>query len=304
MSTALATKSDNAVSFSREQIDLVKGVIAKGCTDQELALFVEVCKRKGLDPFSRQIYAIKRWDGQREAMTYQVSIDGLRLIAERSGVYEGQEGPYWAGSDGVWVDVWTSPEPPVAAKVGVYRRDFRAPLWAVAMYREYVQTTKDGSPNAMWRKMPSTMLAKAAESLALRKSFPEQISGLYSNEEMQQADSERQPVQSATVARPPAVIATVPKTRDELSQRIANLKTECVARMGQQGLDAFADLLRQHSVPTENDFKTHGHARKFIADLDARLEGLRTAPVEAVEVDKSDWLPEGFGDAQETEANV
>ena len=307
-----AVQKAEPVSFSREQTELIKSQIAKGANDLELALFMEVCKRKGLDPFSRQIYAIKRWDGQREAVTYQVAIDGLRLIAERSGVYEGQEGPYWCGADGVWVDVWTVTEPPVAAKVGVYRKDFRAPLFAVAMYREYVQTTKDGNPNAMWRKMPATMLSKAAESVALRKAFPEQLSGLYGNEEMDQADNpEPKPVQSAQVVKQPYAIeapsarrsAEVLKTREELTNRITQLKTECVAHMGHTpGLEAFAALLQQHGVATENDFKTQGAARKFIGDLDERLEPFRKA---AAAEDRSDWIPDfGPSPAEETEAHV
>ena len=174
-------------NFSQDKIALIKNTVAQGATDMELQLFIEQCKRTGLDPITRQIYFIKDTRGK---VQIQTSVDGFRLVAERSGSYEGQTQPMWCGTDGIWKDVWLAKTPPAACKVGVYKKGFREALVAVAIFDEYAQKKHDGSLTHMWAKMPGLMIQKVAESLALRKAFPNDLSGLYTQEEMAQATTE------------------------------------------------------------------------------------------------------------------
>ena len=180
-------------SFSPKRVALIKRTIAVGASDDELALFIAQCQRTGLDPFSRQIYSIQRQvfdpklNRKVSKMITQVSIDGLRLIAERSGLYAGQYGPFFTNSEGTnWVDIWTSRDYPFAAKVGVVRKDFAQPLYAVAYWSEYCPMY-DGKPAQMWTRFPTLMLAKCAEALALRRAFPQELSDLFMFEETERS---------------------------------------------------------------------------------------------------------------------
>lgn len=171
-------------------LDLIKsqvlGVDRQGNnrSDEDLMLFLYTCKRTGLDPLAKQIYAIYRWDSRlgKEKMTIQAGIDGFRLIAQRNGDYAGQDEAIFTPED-------ESSQYPVKAIVTIYKmvKGERVPFTATARWAEYVNFDKNGEPEFMWKKMPYLMLAKCAESLALRKAFPNELSGIYTDSEMQQS---------------------------------------------------------------------------------------------------------------------
>ena len=193
MNTAVATAAPRelAAAWTPEQIDLIKSQIAPGATDDELKLFLYQAKRLGMDPLTKQIHAVFRYDSEqkRKVMSMQTSIDGMRIIAQRTNEYGGQEGPFWCDASGNWTDAWVKTSAPAAARVGIYRKGVEHVFRGIARYDSFVQLKRDGTPMAMWKKMPDHMLAKCAEAQALRKAFPNDLGDLYSDDEMAAADN-------------------------------------------------------------------------------------------------------------------
>jgi phage recombination protein Bet len=193
-SSDLAIEPGQTMWTDKQKAALVQlGV--KDASNADLAVFFHQATRTGLDPFAKQIYMLGRWTKDGVKQTIQTGIDGYRLIARRAADKAGETLAYadtlWCGEDGQWRDVWLSSSPPAAAKVTVLRGGH--PFSAVALWSEFVQTTKNGEPNSMWSRMKANQLAKCAEALALRKAFPQDLSGIYTDDELGQADRHEVP---------------------------------------------------------------------------------------------------------------
>ena len=204
--TVVALRNQNTPlnqTFNDDQVKLIKSTIAKNATDDELQLFLYQAQKTGLDPLARQIHFVKR--GQQ--MTIQTAIDGFRAIAARTGQHAGT-------SDGIFDGVAKDKdsygnefERPEKASVIVKKivQGLVTEFSATARWGEYFPGAKQGF---MWTKMPYTMLEKCAEAKALRKAFPEDLSGMYTNDEMQQADKK----DIKSVPKPPP--AEIPETTE------------------------------------------------------------------------------------------
>lgn len=180
MSTNLAVQKQ---VVGPEEIKILKDAFFKGFTDVEVNYCVAVANQLNLSPILRQIHFVKRVDKNgKSTITSQTGIDGLRLAAQRTGEYAGSDDPIFEYAE----DRKTL----IKATVTIYRLvgGTRCAFTASARWDEFYP---GGNQAFMWNKMPHVMLGKCAEAQALRKGFPAELSSLYSNEEMDQADKAR-----------------------------------------------------------------------------------------------------------------
>jgi len=178
-------------------------------TDPEVDQFLVECQVYKLEPLAGQIYAV--WEnGSVQAVT---TIDGMRLLAERTGLYDGQDDPEWCDKDGNWTDYWPGAETPLAARVRVHRKGTKVPTTGTANWSDFAPEGEVGA-DSLWLLgpgKPAHMLSIRAEALALRKAFPSELSGLYTAEELGISlaaigAGEQEPGEASPVARdvPPA----------------------------------------------------------------------------------------------------
>lgn len=186
---AVAVRENEEVRLSAKDIDILVtvGALPKDCPPDVVSFFARACAESRLSPFKRQIHIIKRWSKNGDRYTIQTGIDGYRAIANRTGQYAGNDDYRFDDSKSEYEMIQAHRRGPTTATSTVYRvvGGIRCPFSATARWEEYCPEEKQAF---MWNKMPFLMLGKCAEALALRKAFPEELGGIYTDEEMAQAD--------------------------------------------------------------------------------------------------------------------
>jgi len=167
------TKDLQTIDYSSAEIvKTMQATVAKGTTAAEFALFVQYCKATGLNPFKKEIWCIKANQG----LQIMTGINGFWAIANASKDFDGAEVGL-INASGEWVK--TVPDASfIGAWCKVYRKDRRIPMEGEALLADYAKGF------GLWKTAPRIMIKKVAESIALRKAFPQELNGLYTQEEM------------------------------------------------------------------------------------------------------------------------
>ena len=185
--------------------EIVKNYLVSGdkekVTNQEIALFINLCKYSGLNPWLKEAYCIKYGT---EPATMVTGKEAFMKRAERESAYDG----YQAGiivSDDTGAIIYRDgcaklpDETIIGGWAEVFRKDRSHSTRIEVGFDEYVGRKKDGSINGQWSKKPATMIRKVALVQALREAFPLTFGGMLSAEEVGQAEPE-----TAGMPEPPA----------------------------------------------------------------------------------------------------
>ncbi len=277
MTTAALAKQDNApdalarvearpesmLHFTAEQSQIIRDMCANGATESEFAFLMEIAKLHGLNPLLKQIHFVKRWDKDKNRFVWaaQVGIDGFRSKAEKTGRYNGQDEPEYGPLNDKGFPQW--------AKVKVWRKGVSRPFVGLAFWAEYVQTTKEGNPTRFWREMPMNQLAKCAESLGLRKAFPDELGGLVTPEEMGQAENEPRQLSAAQNISPHGQPEDHPEpesteTYDLIAGKLATIRN---------GLDTCDSHRKAAALRAELGSKAAPQAARLTRDMQMAREG-------------------------------
>ncbi|TQV80361.1 phage recombination protein Bet [Denitrobaculum tricleocarpae] len=280
-------------SYTDNQLQLIHQTYAKDCTAQEFNVFIEVAKRYGLDPFKKQMYCniynkdAKPNDKKQRTMVFITAIDGFRGIAERTGLYRPDENEPEVTTHKEFANPDSNPLGIEKAVVTVWKMDQRGdwnPIKGVAYWDEFAPLVEgydeedrgetwdnSGNPkmtripngkmmldpkNNFWRKMGRHMLAKCAEAQALRRGWPNDMSGIYAPEEMAVADADEATAAERVERAEQERLLLATKTKDTIMiQWRAGDPLEAVT-LGQM-VDRCAAFIEQCASPTQLETWRH-----------------------------------------------
>lgn len=250
MSNALALQNE----FNSDQLALIKSTVAKGATNDELQLFLYRCKHMGLDPLKPgQIHFVKYGSSPG---TIVIGIEGFRSKAATTGKHTGTKRGVIRDTSGKGIGAWAE----------VYRSDWQHPARVEVSLTEFI------ADKPTWKKMPEAMIQKVAEVHALRMAFPDELGGVYSDDEMDQASfkdvSSVEPVREA--------IPDVFKD-DDLSETVITFgkyKGKMFKDLDVFALDGYVKWVIQSAK--EQNKEITGQVLKFTQDAEAYLLSLES----------------------------
>jgi phage recombination protein Bet len=223
-SGSIAFVSDeNPLRLNATDIEILRASLSEA-TDLDFKRFIRVCERTRLDPITRQIYGrvqnekVKGRQGQadtwKKSLVIITGIDGFRALAAHTGEYQGQTKPEWyyskLGAEPEWHEAFIPSTDskgraisvPEVARVGVWRQNFREPCYGVANFEgfadyKYNKESKEWYLGVFWEKLGAHMIAKVAEAQAFRKAFPQELGGIYIEEEVSDLTEEEREAAAA-----------------------------------------------------------------------------------------------------------
>ena len=184
------------IVFSDEQKKIIKNqFFPPSATSEDMIYCMNIAKNMGLNPITKEIFFVPRKSNVNgkwiEKIDPMLGRDSYVKVAHSTGLFAGMEtdskidkSPKF--ENGEWVE-----KSDLVAVCKVWRKDTEKPFVVTVAYSEYVQLTKEGTPNKFWKEKPDTMLKKVAESQALRKAFS--INGAYSIDEVNDIEQPMQP---------------------------------------------------------------------------------------------------------------
>lgn len=256
-----------AVDYANPKtIDTIRATVAVGATDSELEMFLAFCQSTGLNPFKREIWFVKtkgytkrdgtQVDGRVQIMT---GINGFFQIANSNAKFDGMSEPeFEEGQNGL----------PTKCTVRVYRKDRSHPSVGVARWSEFFPGKTDKG-SSLWETKPYHMLAKVAKAIALREAFPQQLNGLYTEEEYREEPVDIEPVHPIDTYQPKTL--SVPARSSVKSETAQQAATRALIETGDSWVYGsglidvegaarralWAQLVKNHGAVTDADGNIH-----------------------------------------------